>query len=233
MATPVLMPIITAAGEDAVVTAWMVDEGSPVSAGALIAEVQAEKVAQDVEAPVDGIVTGLVSINQPVPQGEPICHVLAADEVSGAGLGAPAQPAQPSTGTGGGGEREWVAASPAARRLASELGIDLSTVPGSGPGGRVTEADVRHMAEGMVAEPSGMTGLRAVIARNMRESVQRTAAVTLTTRAALTRRPQTITAAAIRAVASALQEHPYRSGSPNAPGPARSPPRTCMEAHSR
>ncbi|MGA7272316.1 MAG: biotin/lipoyl-containing protein, partial [Acidimicrobiia bacterium] len=75
MAIDVLMPVIDVEGEEAVVTAWLVDEGTRVKPAQLIAEVQAEKVSVDVEAPAAGVVRGLVPINQPVAQGSSICRI--------------------------------------------------------------------------------------------------------------------------------------------------------------
>jgi pyruvate dehydrogenase E2 component (dihydrolipoamide acetyltransferase) len=206
------MPVLTEEGEDAVVTAWMVDEGSRVKKGQLIAEVQGEKVALDVEAPADGVATGLVGINQPVPQGSPICRI---EEVEGSE--SPPPPERPAEATS---EKKPPAAaapaSPAARRLARELGISLSGISGSGPGGRITETDVRRSAgetTGTADEAAGMSGLRAVIARNMRQSHATTAPVTLTTTADVTGRvPEQITAWVVRSVAICLGEHPDLNG---------------------
>lgn len=211
------MPIISSEGEDAVVTAWMVDEGSRVKAGQLIAEVQSEKVAVDVEAPADGVVAGMVEINQPVPQGAPICRL---EEVAGDDAG----PTRLSNGPGGDTTAGTTKpgpdvapapapapASPAARRLADELGVDLAGIAGSGPGGRITEADVRSAGES--SEPGEMQGLRAVIARNMRRSHAGTAPVTLTTTADVTDMvPEQITAWLVRAAAVALEGHPDLNG---------------------
>src|SRR3972149_12063077 len=112
MAVEVLLPVISAAGDEAVVTAWMVDEGTRVRAGQLIAEMQAEKVATDVFAPADGVVTGLVAVMQPVPQGSVICRI----EESGAGAAAP--PA-------GSGSLGRLFALPAARALDRSLAFRL------------------------------------------------------------------------------------------------------------
>ncbi|MFP3916148.1 MAG: biotin/lipoyl-containing protein, partial [Actinomycetota bacterium] len=90
MAVDVLMPVITEEGEEAVITAWMVDEGARVRQGQLIAEAQGEKVAVDIEAPTDGVVRGLVPINQGVPQGQPICRI---EEAGEDGAEAPSFPA--------------------------------------------------------------------------------------------------------------------------------------------
>ena len=203
MATDVLMPVLTEPGEDGVVTAWLVDEGGRCEAGQMIAEVQVEKVADDVLAPETGTVVGLVPINAPVPQGEPICRVVAAGEEP-----PPAGPAKAA----GGLAKESTPASPAARRLSREMGVDLSKVSGTGPGGRIIESDVRAAA-GEQPEESGMVGLRAVIARHMRRGHLETAPVTITTNVDLgSGAPDHMTASVIKAVALALGEHPSLNG---------------------
>ncbi len=202
------MPVITEEGEDGVVTSWMVDEGTPVTAGQLIAEVQAEKVAEEVHAPSDGLVHNRVGINEPVPQGRPICLIVSEDEEAAK----PAAPAAPPAGTAEP-EPALVPASPAARRVARELGVDLAAVAGTGPGGRITEADVQGAAGEGGAAPATLTGLRAVIARNMRESLRTTAPVTLTTTVDVTESlPDHITAWIVGATASALTRHPALNG---------------------
>jgi pyruvate dehydrogenase E2 component (dihydrolipoamide acetyltransferase) len=184
------MPVITSSAEEAVVSAWLVDEGGRVRAGQLIAEVLAEKVAMEVYASADGIVRGLVAINQPVLQGTPMCRIEEAIDIA----------------------VERVAASPAARRLASELGIDLKQVRGSSPGGRITEADVRAATVG--DDGAVMSGLRAVIARNMRQSHSLTAPVTITTTADVTDTlpAGSVTAWVVQAVADTLPRHPNLNG---------------------
>lgn len=204
------MPVITEAGQEAVVTAWMIDEGQRVAVDQLLAEVQAEKVAEEVRAPADGVGQNLVPINHPVPQGGPICVIEEVDargtEPTEAAEPAEARPAvAPPTSR--------VKASPAARRLAGELGVELDELTGSGPEGRITEADVRAAAGPPGEEPVELTGLRAVIARNMRRSHAETAAVTLTTTVDVSDTlPHEITAWVVKAAARALTEHPGLSG---------------------
>ncbi len=205
MPLEVLMPVITAAGDDGVVTAWFVDEGSPVRAGQLIAEVQAEKVAEEIEAPGDGFVRGLVAINDPVAQGAPICVIddQPIEQAPSVPVAADAGGVTPAT-------EERIVASPAAKRIARELGIDLAGVAGTGPGGRITEADVRGAAAGSAAP---LTGLRSVIARNLRRSVSETAPVTLTTTVDVTDTAGArITPWLIRTVALTLADHPDLNG---------------------
>lgn len=205
----VLMPVITEHGDDGVVTAWFVDEGSHVAPDQLIAEVQAEKVAQDVRAPEAGIVRDRAGINDPVPQGAPICVILDETEDAVRPPQAPQAAAAPSASPSG----DRIMASPSARRAARELGVDLAGVTGTGPNGRITEADVRAAA-GPALPAVGMTALRATIARNMRRSVAETAPVTLMTTVEVT--PQSerpMTAWIVRATALALRDHPALNGS--------------------
>ncbi len=200
------MPVLTQEGEDGVVTAWMVDEGGSVRAGQLIAEVQVEKVAAEVEAPIDGVVRGLVAINQPVPQGRPICTIHEAETGETAPPASSPAPATVPLAS------DRPLASPAARRVAGELGVDLAVVTGSGPGGRITEADV-VAAAGAAGAAVEMVGLRAVIARRMRESRATTAAVTLTSTVDFAAEPpQPITAAVVAAAAATLADHPALNG---------------------
>jgi pyruvate/2-oxoglutarate dehydrogenase complex dihydrolipoamide acyltransferase (E2) component len=117
-----------------------------VSEGQVIAEAQTEKVSVDVTAPQGGVVERLlVGINEPVRPGTPIC--LIGEEASPAAPkpGAPPAVAEEVAGTGRTPVRP---ASPAARRAARELGVDLSSVEGTGAGGRITEEDVRAAARG-------------------------------------------------------------------------------------
>jgi pyruvate dehydrogenase E2 component (dihydrolipoamide acetyltransferase) len=202
MGVDVLMPIIGSAGEDAVVTAWFVDDGQACTAGQLIAEVQAEKVSQEIEAPEAGFVVDRVAIGDPVPQGDPICRVVASVETS--------DPA-PDTGISQdvAASATSVRASPAAKRVARELGVDLSAITGSGPSGRITEADVRSAGGGSQA----MTGLRSTVARNMRRSHAETAPVTLFSTVRLgAEMPERLTATVVKTTAETLAEHPELNG---------------------
>lgn len=197
------MPIVTDAGDEAVVTAWFVGDGDAVEQGQLIAEVQAEKVAQDVEAPVAGTVGECVAINQPVAQGDPICAIA-----PGA---APAVPEGDLVVEVTEAPQERRPSSPAARRVARDRGVDLSTVTGTGPGGRITEQDVLSATPESAVSPP--TDLRAVIARKLRRSAEETASVTLTTTAAIAvDASDHLTARVVRAASGALGGHPALDG---------------------
>lgn len=199
------MPIVTEAGEDAVITAWFVDEGQACHTDQLIAEVQAEKIAVEVQAPVGGYVVNRVAIGDPIAQGSPICQIVESP--------ASAADAEPPRTTEIAPEQvSPIRASPAAKRLGRELGVDLAGLTGSGPGGRITEEDVR----GKVATATGFGGLRAVIARNMRQSHTDTAPVTLFTTVDFgTEAPANITASIVKATATVLRDHPEMNGTRN------------------
>jgi len=197
------MPVITASDEEAVVTAWFVDEGGACTEGQLIAEVQAEKISFDIEAPGVGFVVNRIALNHPVPQDSPIC--LIADSVEHpAAIAATAAPSAPDSAV----PPARVTASPAAKRAARELGVDLTGLVGTGPGGRITESDVRA-----AAAPAVTSGLRAVIARNMRRSHAETAPVTLNSTVHLgVEKPSHITAEVVKVVAEVLADHPHLNG---------------------
>jgi pyruvate dehydrogenase E2 component (dihydrolipoamide acetyltransferase) len=202
------MPVITDPGDDGVVTAWFVDEGGRVEVDQLIAEVQAEKVAQDIYAPYDGFVRALVSINEPVPQGSPICTLFDGDDSQQPMPTALEGTSAPITEV-----TSRVIASPSAKRVARELDVDLTTVTGTGPTGRITEADVRSAQDAARSQATELVGLRAVIARNMRRSVHETAPVTLTAPVDATEMTSpNVTAWVVHAVAVGLRDHPLLNG---------------------
>ncbi|MDH4119184.1 MAG: 2-oxo acid dehydrogenase subunit E2 [Acidimicrobiia bacterium] len=188
--TKVPMPVITAEGEEAVVTAWFVDEGDACTEGQMLAEVQAEKVSVEVHAVAAGYVADRVTIGDPVRQGDPICRIT----------DTPRKPVVRSLAA--------VRASPAAKRVARELGVDLADVTGTGPEGRITEDDVR----GFAGTEEGRA-LRSVIAKNLRKSHTDTVPVTLFTTALLGHAvPDRLTARVLKATALALAEHPALNG---------------------
>ncbi|WP_135827388.1 dihydrolipoamide acetyltransferase family protein [Halorussus halobius] len=148
---------------------WLVEEGDAVTEDQPVAEVETDKAIVEVPSPVDGTVreiipdegemvkVGSVIITFDV-EGEPVedqtegeaeragesaAESGADAEAAASGAEAPdaGGPEEVSTGEG------RVFAAPSARRLARELGVDIATVEGSGPSGRVTERDVRAASE--------------------------------------------------------------------------------------
>ncbi|MDH3238810.1 MAG: 2-oxo acid dehydrogenase subunit E2 [Deltaproteobacteria bacterium] len=113
---------------------WLVAEGAPIKEDDLLVEILTDKAAMEMPSPVTGILAKIVA--QP-GQVVPVGAVLAVIEVAPGESLAPPEPSPP------GGD---VLAVPAVRRLARDLGVDISAVSGTGPQGRVTEEDVRRSA---------------------------------------------------------------------------------------
>ena len=140
---------------EGIVEEWYVEDGATVSAGALLYRLETEKVNLDVEAETDGTVKHLVPAGETLEPGDVVGLIYAAGEEIPATLPAPsrrapedvpsvAAEAAPPPSAPASGERR--PASPAARKLAGELGVDLATVKGTGPRGRITREDVEQAA---------------------------------------------------------------------------------------
>jgi pyruvate dehydrogenase E2 component (dihydrolipoamide acetyltransferase) len=145
--------------------AWHVEPGDTVTEDQVVAEVETDKALVEVPSPYDGTVAELrAEEGEIVPVGEVLITFDVPDEDEGTDAGAEAAAeseqaaeSEPAVETGAEADRDTdddhepaarVFAPPSVRRLAREEGIDLSTVDGSGPGGRITEGDVRAAASG-------------------------------------------------------------------------------------
>jgi pyruvate dehydrogenase E2 component (dihydrolipoamide acetyltransferase) len=132
------------------VARWLKPSGARVEAGEPVLEIETEKALADVQAPESGILHHVAEPGALVQVEELLGYVLAPGEAPpvrpAAGAGGPARSEEPLTApaapAGGG------VASPNARRVAAELGVDLAAVRGTGPGGRITETDVRTALDG-------------------------------------------------------------------------------------
>lgn len=169
MPTEIYMVKLGMTMTEGTVAEWHVPDGGEVKAGEDLYRLETEKVEMEVEAEATGTVRHLVPDEATVDPGAVVGYIYAAgEEIPEAlpGAGAPAASASatptpaaptpraasaPTPATASGGR---VAASPAARRLARELDVDLSTVTGTGPGGRVTEDDVRSAREAAASAPA-------------------------------------------------------------------------------
>lgn len=231
----VLMPVLSDEVDEGIVVTWFVTPGAEVREGELIAEVQVEKVSSEVDAPVDGRVAELlVPAGGAVRQGEPIAliadpsEVVAEAQTAEPAASAAAEAGTPASRPPTSSSSAPAPASPAARRVARELGVDLSTVTGSGPGGRIVEEDVRRAAaSGGAAAPAApsangdgrveaLTPMRRAIARRLVAALAETAQLTLTAEADVTELGALVkatpgasyTEAIVRACALALGRHP-------------------------
>lgn len=141
MASEVVMPKWGLTMKSGRIARWLVEEGAAVSAGMPLLEVETDKITNTVEAPCDGVLLEIVEVaGTTVPVMQVIARIGEAGEA-----GAAAAPAAPAAGPAQG--LSDVRAMPAARRLARELGVDLTRVAGTGRDGIIRERDVRAAAE--------------------------------------------------------------------------------------
>lgn len=229
MPIEVVMPKFGLTMQEGTIQRWFKAEGEPIEAGQPLFEVETEKVLYDVEAPASGVVAKLL---YPLEATVPCARIVVVIAVAGedpadvatryscaAPTATPAvadavaaplpTPARPGT----------VVATPAARKLAKDAGIDLATLAGSGPGGRIRREDVEAAIAVRTPGGSPLHGMRKTIAERMFKSLQSTAQLTITTEADVTalvqRRAElavqfavTYTDLLVAAVAAALRAHP-------------------------
>ncbi|MDX6671563.1 MAG: hypothetical protein QOI91_1926, partial [Solirubrobacteraceae bacterium] len=157
------MPRLSDSMEEGTIVRWLVSEGDSVSRGDEIAEIETDKATMTYEADGSGVISFVASEGDTLPIGSVIAHLGSSDQTApeGAEEDSPAPvniTAAPSAGEpssappsdapapgpapASNGDGERVKASPIARRLASEKGVELSSLSGSGPGGRIVRADV-------------------------------------------------------------------------------------------
>ncbi|WP_276299501.1 dihydrolipoamide acetyltransferase family protein [Halorussus lipolyticus] len=159
------------------IVSWLVEEGDTVSEDMPVAEVETDKAIVEVPSPVNGTVreiipdegevvkvgSVIITFNVEGEADDAETESAASDEATESQTETAEEPEvsgdetdaeEASTGEG------RVFAAPSARRLARELGVDIATVEGSGPSGRVTEQDVRQAAESgaETEDSSGSTG---------------------------------------------------------------------------
>lgn len=149
---------------EGVVEEWCVPDGGSVEKGELLYRLETEKVNLDVDADSSGTVKHLVPAGVTMKPGDVVGYIYAAGETVPDQLAAAGAPTEEPAATTGEaavtvaagepagaraamGEGGRILSSPAARRLADELDLELSSVTGTGPGGRIVEADVQTAAD--------------------------------------------------------------------------------------
>ncbi|WP_298223560.1 pyruvate dehydrogenase complex dihydrolipoamide acetyltransferase [Acidocella sp.] len=159
MAINILMPALSPTMTEGKLAKWLKQEGDEIKSGDVIAEIETDKATMEVEAADEGFLAKIV-----VPEGSEgiavntVIGVITAEkaEIADSPAAAPAaktpalkeepKAAAPTTTPSGGGHGtahgERIVASPLARRIAKQNGLDLATIKGSGPNGRIVRADV-------------------------------------------------------------------------------------------
>src|SRR5579859_2132494 len=168
----ITMPRLSDTMQEGTIARWLKKPGDEIKKGDVLAEIETDKATMDLEAYEAGTLQQIiVQEGETVPIGQPVAVIG-----SGAAIPQPAQPAPAKTSADGAGaapaptpvesstkaetstqskepaiiesgEREAIKASPLARRMAEEHGIDLSQVHGTGPGGRVVRDDIEDVLE--------------------------------------------------------------------------------------
>jgi pyruvate dehydrogenase E2 component (dihydrolipoamide acetyltransferase) len=234
MAHPIAMSSFGDYAADGKLVTWLKPAGAKVEAGEAVAEIETEKAVYELQAAASGILHPVMEPGAELPLETIIGFVLEEGEA----------PPESSVGTGAilknssfnsrtmDSDRE-LRASPIAKRLAREYGVDLSNVVGSGPAGRIVEADVIAARTTPItrqrAGPSTLakiraqvplTGMRKTIAHRMRQSLETAASVTITRevdaeilvaahkRAELASGPIPYDALFVKLFADSLQERP-------------------------
>ena len=227
------------------IVAWHKREGDAVAAGEVLFEVETDKATMEVESPAAGT---LRRILYSADSSAPVATVIALisdttdeplpSELLGAELPKPSLRADPQPSSAGGppgalgpseaqplaeSSEDRVRSSPAARKRAQELGVDISKVHGSGPGGRVTMEDV-ETASTSPAAPSGerrepLSRMRRAIAERMTRSVREQPQFSISrdvdmsaANEARTKAGASYTDAIVAACAKALRDHPRLRG---------------------
>jgi len=154
----IAMPRLSDSMEEGTVVNWLVGDGEQVARGQEFVEIETDKAQMPFEAEEDGVLRQLVPAGTTLAVGAAMAVIGDDEELAGGTeatsepVEAPAESLTEAEGLPAGGptvlaERGRVAASPVARRLADELGVELANVAGSGPGGRVVKDDVLRAAE--------------------------------------------------------------------------------------
>ena len=174
MATRVHMEALSPTMEEGQVVKWLKGEGDAVAQGDILAEIETDKATMELVARGEGALRkilvgegGTAPVGDVIaiiaPEGEDIAALLAGQDEAGSATAGPAVETPASSGTPAAAQASAasaatssgrVKASPLAKRLAGELGLDLAAVQGSGPGGRVVKRDVEMAAQAAAVAPA-------------------------------------------------------------------------------
>ncbi|WP_100398968.1 dihydrolipoamide acetyltransferase family protein [Bacillus sp. FJAT-44742] len=227
MAVEIIMPKLGMSMSEGTIVEWLKKENEEVKKGDPVVSISSDKLEKELEAPEDGIIQFAAKEDDVIAVGEAIGYVGAkgeeitkkdtqangAYEEAGAALESPAEEDHKETKD----KQEAftspsrrVRISPAAKKLAKTKGVDIETVQGSGPQGRITKEDVNKVIEELEqhnknrqapakenpvrnesekkpsVEAKPISGMRKIIAHRMHESLQSTAQLTIMRKADIT-----------------------------------------------
>ncbi|HET7352790.1 MAG TPA: 2-oxo acid dehydrogenase subunit E2, partial [Gaiellaceae bacterium] len=196
MATEVILPRLGQGMESGTIVRWLKSEGEPVAKGEPLFELDTDKVTQEVEAEANGVLLKIAVAEGEVPVGQTVAYIGdKGEDIPKTAPSAPSaeaerttepEPTAPLEAPGPSTTNGRIKASPLARRLARERGIDLATLRGTGPEGRIVADDVERGEAGAPATPARaavpvptgevervpLTNIRKTIARRLTEAWQ-------------------------------------------------------------
>ena len=166
------MPALEMAQETGKLIAWRKNEGDRVVKGEPLLEIETDKAVMEVEATADGILAGITGVvGSDIPVGQTIAWIVAPGEKPPVGNQAsPAPAARGKTETHAAPVAASVSEAPAtqsarispkARRLAKELGVDIATLRGTGPGGEILASDVQAASVQAASAPASKSSATA------------------------------------------------------------------------
>jgi pyruvate dehydrogenase E2 component (dihydrolipoamide acetyltransferase) len=183
MAVSIVMPALEMAQETGKIISWLKKEGDSIAKGEALAEIETDKVVLEIEAPADGVLAGVkAAAGDVIPVGQIIAWVVAPGEQPPVEVASTAPAARtmteqprPAKVVPSSTEKIEVKVSPKARRMAQELGVDLSKVTGTGPGGTISGEDVQRAAESQKAapqpaEPAALSSIARLMAERTTQS---------------------------------------------------------------
>jgi pyruvate dehydrogenase E2 component (dihydrolipoamide acetyltransferase) len=178
--TDVVMPRLSDTMEEGTVLRWLKQDGEHVRRGEELVEIETDKASMTYESDCEGVLQTVASEGDTLAVGEPIARIeepdgegppstqpILVEEAPPAVVEEAPQPSMPDTPPPPAPHRgDRVKASPLARRIARETGVDLQTLAGSGAGGRIVKADVEASAGPASPIPAApTTGARATPAQ--------------------------------------------------------------------
>ncbi|AZV54767.1 branched-chain alpha-keto acid dehydrogenase subunit E2 [Bacillus pumilus] len=200
MAVEVVMPKLGMSMKEGTVSVWNKEVGETVNKGESIASINSEKIEMEIESPAEGTILDIkVSEGEGVPPGTVICYIGEGNEQVEEKKERDVQ-SKPKK------ERKKI--SPVARKMANSVNLDIDTLVGTGPGGRITKADVLHALperkekkqeekkqeekkqeekKQNETEHQPINMMRKTIASRMMESLQTSAQLTITMKADVTK----------------------------------------------
>ncbi|MFP3717687.1 dihydrolipoamide acetyltransferase family protein [Bacillus safensis] len=185
MAVEVVMPKLGMSMKEGTVSVWNKEVGETVNKGESIASINSEKIEMEIESPAEGTILDIkVPEGEGVPPGTVICYIGEGNEQIEEKKEKDLPPKQ---------KKERKKISPVARKIAQSANLDIHTLVGTGPDGRITKADVLRALpdekEKQQKEPKHqpVRMMRKTIASRMMESLQTSAQLTITMKADVTK----------------------------------------------